>query len=333
MRVTIKDIAEKAKISYPSVSRALSGKPGVSRKTREKVLKIAKEMNYQPNALARSLVQNRTSTIGLIIPDILNPYFPEIAKGVEDEAHSKDLSVFLCNSDWDGVREGEYINQLIANRVDGIIIFPTSSGNISEIRRKAGRNLPVVILGASLAEDVSVSISIDNVLGAELSVVHLLNRNYRKLAFIGGKAGLSSVEDRLNGFKKAHEKFGLTVQDEMIVKSGFTFESGYTSMNNLLDQKRKPDAVFAENDVIALGVIQALRTRGLKVPEDIAVSGFDDIPMASMAGIDLTTVRQPKYEMGKMAVSELYSILQGESDLNVNKRLVLEPKLIVRKTS
>ena len=149
MSVTIKDIAKKANISYPSVSRALSGKPGVSSKTREKVLKIAKEMNYQPNALARSLVQNRTATIGLIIPDILNPYFPEIAKGVEDEAHIRGLSVFLCNSDWDGDREGKYIDQLIANRVDGIIIFPTSSANISEIRRKAGRELPVVILGAS----------------------------------------------------------------------------------------------------------------------------------------------------------------------------------------
>jgi len=333
MRVTIKDIAEKAGISYPSVSRALSGKPGVSSKTREKVLKIAKEMNYQPNALARSLVQNRTSTIGLIIPDILNPYFPEIAKGVEDEAHSKDLSVFLCNSDWDGNREEAYINQLIANRVDGIIIFPTSSGNISEIRRIAGKNLPVVILGSSLTEDVSVSISTDDVLGAKLSVAHLLNKKYNKLAFIGGKPGLSSVEDRLSGFKKAHENFGLSVENKMIVESGFTFDSGYRAMNDLLDKEQIPDAVFAENDIIALGVIQALRTRGLKIPEDIAVSGFDDIPMAAMAGIDLTTVRQPKYEMGKMAVSELYSILQGESDHNVNKRLVLEPKLIVRKTS
>ena len=333
MSVTIKDIAEKANTSYPSVSRALSGKPGVSRKTREKVLKIAKEMNYQPNALARSLVQNRTSTIGLIIPDILNPYFPEIAKGVDDEAHKRDLNMFLCNSDWDGVREGEYIDQLIANRVDGIIIFPTSSENISEIRRKAGRNLPVIILGTSQAEDISVSISSDDVLGAELSVVHLLKKGYRKLAFIGGEPGLSGVEDRLLGYRKAHDKFGLTPAQDLIVESGFTFESGYSAMNNLLDQSMKPDAVFAENDVIALGVIQAIRTRGLKVPEDIAVSGFDDIPMASMSGIDLTTVRQPKFEMGKMAVSELHSILQGESDLNVNKRLVLEPKLIVRKTS
>lgn len=333
MSVTIKDVAEKAKVSYPSVSRALSGKPGVSNKTRDKVLKIAKEMNYQPNALARSLVQNRTSTIGLIIPDILNPYFPEIAKGVDDEAHKRDLNMFLCNSDWDGVREGEYIDQLIANRVDGIIIFPTSSANISEIRRKAGKDLPIIILGTSQAEDVSVSISIDNILGAELSTGHLLNKKYSKLAFIGGKPGLSGVEDRLDGFKKAHDNLGLHVQNELIVESGFTFESGFIAMNNLLDNKLIPDAVFAENDVIALGAIQALRTRGLRVPEDMAVCGFDDIPMASMAGIDLTTVRQPKYEMGKMAVSELYSILQGESDLNVNKRLVLEPKLIVRKTS
>lgn len=333
MRVTIKDIAEKANISYPSVSRALSGKPGVSSKTREKVLKIAKEMNYQPNALARSLVQKRTSTIGLIIPDILNPYFPEIAKGVEDEAHSKNLSVFLCNSDWDENREEAYINQLIANRVDGIIIFPISSGNTSEIRRIAGKNLPVVILGSSQAEDVSVSISIDDVLGAKLSVEHLLNKKYRKLAFIGGKPGLSSVEDRLTGFKKAHENGGLSVEKKMIVESGFTFDSGYKAMNDLIDKELIPDAVFAENDVIAMGVIQALRIRGLRVPEDIAVSGFDDIPMASMVGIDLTTVRQPKYEMGKMAVIELYSILSGDSDLNVNKRLVLEPKLIIRKTS
>ena len=333
MRVTIKDIAELANTSYPSVSRALSGKPGVSSKTREKVLKIAKEMNYQPNALARSLVQKRTSTIGLIIPDILNPYFPEIAKGVEDEAHKKDLSVFLCNSDWDGVREGIYIDQLIARRVDGIIIFPTSSENISDIKKKAGRNLPVIILGTSRVEDVSVSISIDNVLGAELSVLHLLDKKYRSLAFIGGTPGLSGVESRLEGFRKAHDKYGLSVSEEMIVENGFTFESGFNAVNQLLDQKRTPDAVFAQNDVIALGAIQALRTRGLRVPEDMAVSGFDDIPIASMTGIDLTTVRQPKYEMGKMAVTELYSILQGESDLNVNKRLVLEPKLIIRKTS
>ncbi len=333
MSVTIKDIAEKANISYPSVSRALSGKPGVSEETRKKILKIAEEMNYQPNALARSLVQNKSSTIGLIIPDILNPYFPEIAKGVEDEAHINELSVFLCNSDWDDTRERKYIDKLLAKRVDGIIIFPTSKRNISEIRRKAGSDLPIIILGGSYAEEGSVSIAIDDVLGAEISVVHLLDKDYRNLAFIGGKSGLSSVDDRLEGFVAGHKKFGLEVSLEMIVESELTFNGGYTAMNELLDRGGQPGAVLAENDVIAMGVIQAIRTRGLKIPEDIAVAGFDDIPMASMTGIDLTTVRQPKYEMGKMAVLELKALLDKEIYSKVNKRLVLKPELIIRKTS
>lgn len=333
MSVTIKDIAEKANISYPSVSRALSGKPGVSEETRGKILKIAREMNYQPNALAKSLVQNKSSTIGLIIPDILNPYFPEIAKGVEDEAHLKGLSVFLCNSDWDDAREGKYLDKLLAKRVDGIIIFPISKRNIFEIRRKAGSDLPIIILGGSYSEEDFVSIAIDDVLGAEISVVHLLEQGYGNLVFIGGKPGLSSVDDRLEGFVSGHKIFGLEVSDKMIVESDLTFDGGYTSMNTLLDNEFQPGAVLAENDVIAMGVIQAIRMRGLKVPEDIAVVGFDDIPMASMTGIDLTTVRQPKYEMGKMAVLELNALLEKESESKVHKRLVLKPELIIRKSS
>lgn len=333
MSVTIKDIAIKAKISYPSVSRALSGKPGVSKKTREKVLKIARELNYQPNALARGLVQKRTLTIGLIIPDIINPYFPEIAKGVDDEAHNKGYNVFLCNSDWNEEREAGYINHLTEKRVDGIIIFPAAEENIDEVRRKAGSDLPLIILGSDQSCDGALSISIDNVLGAELSTSHLIDRGYRKLAFIGGEKGRAGVQSRLEGYRKAHKLHDLPVSEESIVLSGFTFESGYKVIEDLLDSGIKPDAVFAENDVVAMGVIQAVRAKGLSIPDDIAVSGFDDIPMASMYGIELTTVHQPKYEMGKLAVKQLLSLIDGDDLYKGSSRMILEPELVVRKTT
>lgn len=333
MSITIKDIALKANISYPSVSRALSGKPGVSKKTRDKVLKIAKELNYKPNALARGLVQSKTSSIGLIIPDIINPFFPEIAKAIDDEAHRQGYNVFLCNSDWDEEREDGYIRGLSEKRVDGIIIFPASEDSINDIKLRVSGDTPVVVLGSTSSYEGVLTISIDDVLGASLSTTYLLDKGHKNIAFIGGKIGGSGVTPRLKGFRDAHEKFNVDINEELIIFPGFSFKNGYKAMDELLQNEQKPDAVFAENDVIAMGVIQAIRSNGYRVPEDIAVAGFDDIPMASMYGIELTTVHQPKYELGQLAFRQLLSQIEGDDLSYVSRRISLEPELIIRKTT
>ncbi len=333
MSVTIKDIAVKAKTSYPSVSRALSGKPGVSKKTREKILNIARELNYQPNALARGLVKNKTMSIGLVIPDIINPYFPEIAKAVDTEANKRNYNVFLCNSDWNTERESGYIDHLTERRVDGIIISPAAEEHISQIRRKAGEDLPLIILDSESCCDGALTISIDNKRGAEIAVSHLMDKGCRELAFIGGEKGASGLKPRLEGYRKAHESYGLTVNEELIILSGFTFESGYKAIDRLFYGGIMPDGIFAENDVIAMGAIQSIREKGLRIPEDVAVSGFDDIPMASMYGIELTTVHQPKYEMGTLAVQQLLTLINNGGEPPVSRRIILEPELIIRKTT
>ncbi len=333
MNTTIKDIAKKAGVSYATVSRALNGKYGVNPSTREEIIKLAEDMNYSPNAIARGLVKRQTHTVGLIIPDITNPFFPEVARGAEDLLEKKGYSVFLCNSNWEKNRENKYINLLIEKRVDGLVIAPSSS-IVTDSDRKQFARLPVVLMSGVQAGCGTDSVVLNNIKGGFIAGKYLLEKGRRKFCFIGGSEDSFSVMERYEGFMKALEGYGSSVISQDYVKFGdYREKSGYRIMKSLILEKKIPDAVFASNDLLALGAIQAISEEGFRMPEDIAVIGFDNIAPASFRGVELTTVEHPKYRMGELAVSMLLERIEDPEKRGKEERLVLDPELIIRRTA
>jgi len=329
---TIKDIAARAGISYATVSRALNGKYGVSKVTREKVKALALEMGYRPNAIARGLVSSSSMTVGLVIPDIANPFFSRVALGVEERLLKFGYSVFLCNTGWNPERERNHINTLIQKQVDGIIMTPVTQYP-DAIESMIPKSIPLVYVSGHPKGTTLSHVMIDNVKGADIAVSHLLSRNRKKIAFIGSVQDIRALDDRLSGYRKALERVNIEVSEDLIVLDEFREQSGYKMVNGLLDNGIIPDAVFAENDVLALGVCEGIRANGYRVPEDIAVIGFDDIPIMSHPDIQITTIHQPKYRIGVYAAEILIHQLTLDSAERRMERVTLQPELIVRRST
>lgn len=290
-------------------------------------------MGYQPNAIAQGLVKKRTNTIGLIIPDITNPFFPEVARGIEDAAHEKGFTVFLSNTNWDVGREEKYLNVLMQKQVDGLIIAP-SSEKTTHLKKLLDKMDKTVFISRVIDHASSTCIIIDNVRGAQQAVEYLIQKGHRRIAFIGGHEDISTTRERLKGYNKALTKYGLEVKDDLIKTGSFKRDSGHFMMRQFLEleESRRPTAVFAANDLLALGAVQAIKENNWQVPKDIAVVGFDDIDFASLPEIQLTTVAQPKYDMGKLAFTTLMELIKG-GGYQSGRKILLDPVLIVRKTS
>ncbi len=332
MNPTIKDIAARAGISYATVSRALNGKYGVSQKTRDKVLGLAKEMGYRPNAIAQGLVNRATMTVGLIIPDITSPFFPRLALGIEDRLLKAGYNLFLCNTNWDTNRECDYLNNLVQKQVDGIIISSIAH-YATDIEPLIPDDMPLVYVSSYPDKTKRSYVLIDNIKGADMAVSHLLSRKRRKIAFIGSQQEYISLEDRLSGYRKALKRAGIKVTEDMVVLDKFQEQSGYKIIREMLEKGNVPDGVFAENDLIAMGVVQGVQDSGLRVPEDVAVIGFDDIPIASHPDIQLSTIHQPKFRIGTYAAEMLLHQLEHKPADRVVERMTLQPELIVRRST
>jgi LacI family transcriptional regulator len=329
MQVTIKDIAKTTGVSYATVSRALNGRSGVKENTRKLILEEAKKMGYQPNAIARGLVLKYTHTLALVIPDITNPFFPEIARGVEDAASLLGYSIFLCNTNWDVEKEKQYLKMLQEKRVDGVILHPAFG---VEEEYYNDFNIPIVLLNRIPSMGNYSSIEVDNVRGGFLAAKHLIEAGYKKLAFIGGSESSFSNSERQVGFKLALNKYKLKVDESLMLSGSFKSKSGYDNLLKLIKSDNIPDAVFAGNDLIALGILHCAQEQGLRVPEDLGIIGFDDIPYADLPQVQLTTIAQPKYQMGKYAIELLLKELNDKTKREI-KRIILEPELIIRKTT
>jgi len=328
MSVTIVDIAKKIGVSYTTVSRALNGKKGVGEKTRRRIVEEAEKLGYQPNAIARGLVSKSTNTIGLIIPDITNPFFPEVARGVEDACREAGYNVFLCNSNWDRDQERSCLEALRQNRIDGLIINPNSLSNVEFIEKMG---IPVVYLSTRIDEGNSTYVGVDNVQAAQMATEYLHRCGYRRIAFVGGTVRSYSNNNRLKGYLAALEKLGLPRDGDLIMNGRFETESGYEMTRKLFQLQSPPDAVFAGNDIIALGVMQYAQENGLRVPEDFGIIGFDDIYASSLPQIQLTTVAMPKTFMGRKAFEMLLDKIHSEE--HSTAQYVIRPKLIIRKTT
>jgi LacI family transcriptional regulator len=332
-KLTIKDIARMADVSIATVSMILNNKDeSISPATRERVLEIIKTNNFIPNKVARSLVTRRTKTIGLIISDIANPYYPELARGVEDMANEADYNVIICNTDNDLTKEENYLNMLAEKMVDGIILTRSANrtGNISGIDRIA---LPFILInGNAENKNVKGRILVSNEKAAYQAVAYLLNQGYRKIICINGKLTAQASLERTWGYQRALREYGIDFNEEYLWSGDFKSQWGEEAIKLILERKIHFDAVFCGNDLIAIGAIKALKSAGFVIPVDVGVVGFDDIFMAKMVEPELTTVRQPNYEMGYKAAELLVGVLEKPAQ-TVERNFELPTELIIRKST
>lgn len=329
--VTIKDVAKHANVSITTVSRVLNEtEHSVSPDTRERVLHAIKELGFYPNAMARGLHMNKTRTIGLIIQDISNPYYPSIVRGVEDGAQELGYTVILANAYRSRERTTKYLNVLREKRVDGIIF--TGGGVVKdavEERFFEQAHIATVVIGKSCNVQLP-AIQVNNVQSSREACEHLIKQGHEQIVTITGPNDSTTTIDRLEGYYQALKNHGIEPRNEWVIPGTFEFESGYKAVEKFPEVgKGKVSAVFAQNDMMAIGAMKALRERGLKVPEDVAVIGFDNIPLSSFVTPELSTVTVPVYELGRTAMKILSDLLTGQE---VSRITTLPTKLTLRQS-
>jgi LacI family transcriptional regulator len=329
LNVTIKDIAKELGISYSSVSRAINNKPSVSKETRKKVLEAAERMGYRPNYLARGLVNKISNTIGVIIPDIVNPFFAEITKGVMETADKYGYTVFLCVTNWDEKKEKDYIQTLQEKRVDGIILKSSKDKKIDTYKNI---QVPYILLESVPSNGRCSFIEVDNERGGYIATKHLIDCGYKNLAFLGGKRESYSNGLRKAGFIRAAEEYKERIENTYVFFGDFSMTGGYQLASELFENGKKVDGIFAGNDVIALGVLQYAKEFGIEIPRDLGVVGFDNIFYTNLPQIQMTTIHQPKYALGKIVLETLVEEIRSK-ETRIIRRITLEPELIIRKTT
>ncbi|TET03724.1 MAG: LacI family transcriptional regulator [Candidatus Atribacteria bacterium] len=325
--VTIKKIAKKAGVSVGTVSKVLNYDKTVSEINKRKVIRIIKELNYRPNRIARSLSKGKTKNVGFIIPDITNPFFPELVRGASDLLLSNGYYVFLCSSDNDSNKEDFYINDLVSMWIDGIIIAPSDTEN-RDIGIFNKIISPFVVVDREIKELNKDLIIINNKKGAYGAASYLISNGHRRIVILAGPQYTKTAQDRFMGWKKALEEKAL-FREEFAFWGNFSIDSGYEMMKKVFNNLGKVDAVFACNDLIALGAIQAIEEKKYKIPDDISIIGFDDIYLSRFLKSPLTTVKQPIYDMGKIAAEILLDRMSSSKDF-VPKKVVIEGNLIER---
>ena len=311
-RVTMRQIAARAHVSVGTVSHVINNTAGVREPVRRRVLEAIERLGYQPSLLARGLRRNQTTIIGVIIPDISNPFFPLVVRGVEDIAYQNSYRLMLCNADNDAQKEQVYFNELRAYRMAGLIVIPSANSRLVAAAGTAGE-LPVICLDRCPEGWKGDSITVDNAEGAYQATRYLLGLGHRGIAAIAGQLHVTSAVERLKGFKRALRESGITIAPEYIQEGRFDRLSGYEKSLMLLQFSPRPTAIFAANDLVALGVLAAMRELGLRCPEDVSLAGFDDLEIASFTNPALTTVAQPAYQMGARAAALLFERLRGEN--------------------
>jgi LacI family transcriptional regulator/LacI family repressor for deo operon, udp, cdd, tsx, nupC, and nupG len=323
------DIARAARVSIATVSRVVNEPEVVSERTRTRVQRAMARLGYQPNRVARRLRQRggRRQLIGLIIPEIENSHFSEIVRGVEDAAHKRGIAVMLCNSDDDPAKERFYLDILRAESVDGVIAPPIHDRDPA-LLAAAESGLPLVVIDRRLRRPGVDSVRVDNRLGARIAVEHLLDRGHTRIAHISGPARNFTSRERREAWSRALEDRGFAAPRDYLWQGDNRRESGVAGAEALLSLPTPPQAIFVANNLMSIGVLEVIHGRGLAVPADVAVVGFDDPPWAQALRPALTSVRQPTREMGRVAVELLTDRL--EHPRAPVRSVMLEPELMVR---
>lgn len=329
MSVTLEEIAEAANVSIATVSRVLtnSNHP-VSDKTRQRIKKLAKEMGYKPNLAARSLRTDRTFTVGIIADDIVSPFVPLIIRGIQDVLTEHDYLGLIINADRNLEVEKDAINTLLSRPVDGIIFVESGHRVATEVLEQSGK--PYIFVHRLFDTSIKNSVVPDEFYGASLAVKHLIRLGHRRIAYIQGPKGWYAAEGRLAGYRAVLANEGIPVDPALIESGDWELESGYEATRRLLALDVPPTAIFAANDMMAIGAMYAIQTAGLRIPEDIAVVGYDNREVAWTVQPNLTTVNMPVYEMGLTAARLLLKQLKEEA--HVIEEVRVKGQLFIRES-
>ena len=332
--ITLKDIAREAKVSVTAVSIALSDQKTsrVSESTKKKILKIAEQLNYKPNYIARSLVSRKTHSIGLVVTTLMNPFYAEIAHDVINRAIALGYTVSICSAREGLQQEMTCVEEFVNRGVDGLIICSVLRDD-PVVFELSNKGIPFVLAMRNVKENPEMPpvdyVGVDNIRGGYMAVEHLIRLGHSRIALICGPEETSTGYDRKRGALAAFKAYNIIADPSLILSGKFVRTSGYHLASELLKLKERPTAIFAANDHMAIGVLEALSEAGFSAPKDMALIGFDDIEMAGLPGIDLTTVSQKKETMGSLAVDYLISNIKGESN-HIIQKTILNPILVVR---
>jgi LacI family transcriptional regulator len=328
--ISLKDVAKKAGVGLGTASRVLNNHPSVKEETRQLVLNAMKELKYQPNAIARSLKIKSTKTVGVMIPDISSAFYPEIVRGIEDASSTYQYNIILCNTDLDESKEILYLNMLKEKKVDGIIFI---SNTIGENLQEEFENLdtPIVLISTKDYKEKFPSVTIDNVEAAYAAVDYLCKLGHKDIAMIAGEFDdPNSGIPRIEGYKRALLHNGIAFKQDLVYEGDYRYKSGYENMKKILQRGTIPTAVFAASDIMAMSAARAAMERGFKIPEDISIVGFDGIESTQFFYPSITTIEQPRYEMGYEGMTLLAKLMNGEE--TDSKDIVLNFKLVERES-
>ncbi|MEW9673856.1 LacI family DNA-binding transcriptional regulator [Ammoniphilus sp. 3BR4] len=330
MKVTIYDVAREAGVSIATVSNLINNKGHVGKKTKKHVLEVMGRLNYQPNFLASALTGKQTYTLGLVLPDISNPYYGQLARAIESKAIELGYSVILCSTYHDDDRTQRYISLLQQKKVDGIMIGTGESDNLLDQLHKL--EIPIALVGRDISSLSVTSVLVDDFLGGYLATKHLVELGHTKIAIITEDLNVFNTNERLRGYKFALEEADIPFCDQLLKTCDFTVEDGKARTVELLENSSiRPSAVFACNDLLGIGVIQAAKEMGLQVPADLSVVGFDNIMFAAYTDPALTTVSQPIDQIGMKAVDLLVDEINNKEE--IKQRVTIRPQLVIRQST
>jgi LacI family repressor for deo operon, udp, cdd, tsx, nupC, and nupG len=324
----IKDVAKLAGVSTATVSRVLANNYPVANKTKNRVLEAVQSLNYEPNRMARNLRKRETKTVIVLLPDLKNPFFSEVIRGMEDVAAREGYHLFLGNTNNDVEREREYIKMLNEQMADGLILTTARIGKDDILQLSEKKPL---VLACEYLEGTDIPcVSIDNIGSARRATNHLISLGHKRIAHLSGPINVVLCRDRMNGYLQALHSKGIPVDESLMEAGDFSIDSGYLLTRKLLSLERRPTAIFAANDEMAIGAIKAVKEAKLSVPEDVAIVGFDNIPISTIIEPALTTISQPKYIIGKTAMEMVLNLIKKVPI--PRHQMVLPEELIIRES-
>lgn len=328
---TIKDLARELKLSPSTISRALRDHPDISPKTKKRVVSLAEERDYHPDSIAQSLQTKKTKTIGVIVPEIKQPFFAAAINGIEELAYAAGYTIIVCQSNETADREVLVTRSLGSHRVAGLLVsLSRNTNNLDHFKVLQRRGVPIVFFDR-VSNDIEASkVVVDDYKGAFDLVEHLIKSGYKRIAHLAGPKNLSISKFRLKGYMDALQQGNLAFNESMVVYGGLDDTDGIVGLQKLLNLETLPDAIFAVNDPVATGAFVTIKEHGMKIPDDIALAGFSNTYMTSLLDPPLTTVEQPSYEIGKTAAQLLMEQINSNNDHFVPKFIVLKTHLIVR---
>lgn len=329
---TIRDIARRAQVSTATVSHVVNGTVNVGPRLRRRVLEAIRELNYVPNAMARSLRTKRTKTVGMIVPSITNPFFPSVVRGVEDVLNREGYTLILGNSDYDLKKEENYYRAFHERRVDGLVLEITATKPPEYLWRHNWEETPVVYIDRHYASLRGDAVLVDNLTGSYEAVCHLLECGHRRIGIITGPFQLLMSGRRLRGYERALKRLGVPVDRQLIREGRFDIQSGYEQANALLNLAPRPTALYVCNGLMAMGALRAVCESGLRCPEEVALMAFDDLDSFELVRPPISAVAQPVYQMGSTAAQMIVDRIAGKLT-GPPRRKILKTKLIVREST